>query len=294
MSFIYDKEFMSLLPPLSAEEYEKLEVSLKEHGYDGRFGKIIFWKCGGKEILIDGHVRVEICKRNNIKIGKENRQYIDFKDRNDAMDFIIRSHFTRRNMVGIGSDKRDSLEEIEQKLADLRIRQEKNYAEGDVLLKEEEYLNRQKVKIHIDMLFKDECSTIDYSVIRWDWDSTYHVTFFIHNGKLREDLTTCVLNGQEKTEPCIIEDYPTKIQIKFRDAWNCALEEVKQRIRHDEKKKDSYSGFFGSSTTTKTAIPDEYLKKFARVLSKAFHPDNEEGDSETMAYVNQLKSEWGI
>ena len=40
----------------------------------------------------------------------------------------------------------------------------------------------------------------------------------------------------------------------------------------------------------------EYLKKFYRTLSKAFHPDSNQGvdATEEMKMLNRLKSDWGV
>lgn len=45
----------------------------------------------------------------------------------------------------------------------------------------------------------------------------------------------------------------------------------------------------------KLRIP-EYLKKFYRTLSKAFHPDSNQGvdATEEMKMLNRLKSDWGV
>lgn len=53
------EEFKSLIPKLTAEEYEGLEQSIIQ---DGCRDKIVIWK----GYIIDGHNRYEICNKHNI------------------------------------------------------------------------------------------------------------------------------------------------------------------------------------------------------------------------------------
>lgn len=56
------------------------------------------------------------------------------------------------------------------------------------------------------------------------------------------------------------------------------------------------SGYYGNSINTYTEDNKAVLKKFYRVLAKAFHPDsNPDADtSEEMKVLNQLKNNWGV
>lgn len=83
-----DTEFKNLIPPLTAEEYAGLETSILEEGCRDA---LIVWG----DILIDGHNRYEICTRHNIPFEVTE---LYFKDRNEAIVWIIKNQFGRRNL----------------------------------------------------------------------------------------------------------------------------------------------------------------------------------------------------
>ena len=81
-------KFKSLIPPLSAEEYAQLESNLIKEGCRDA---LVAWR----GVLVDGHNRLEICERNGLKFRESDRE---FKDENEAMAWIIRNQFGRRNL----------------------------------------------------------------------------------------------------------------------------------------------------------------------------------------------------
>lgn len=83
-----DEEFRQLIPKLSVEEYAQLEKNIIT---DGCREALIVWN----DVLVDGHNRYEICIKNNIdfRIIKK-----DFKDKTDAIIWIINNQFGRRNI----------------------------------------------------------------------------------------------------------------------------------------------------------------------------------------------------
>lgn len=85
-----DKEFQSLIPPLTTSEYQLLEEKLKSEGCRA---PLVVWRQTG--ILLDGHKRYEICRKYNIK---PNCTYIDLPDQNAAKIWIIENQFARRNL----------------------------------------------------------------------------------------------------------------------------------------------------------------------------------------------------
>ena len=87
----FDNEFRSLIPPLSAEEREGLEESLKR---EGNRDPIIIWK--ETRLLLDGHNRYDICTANGISL--QPAREMSFPDRNGAKVWIIRNQLGRRNL----------------------------------------------------------------------------------------------------------------------------------------------------------------------------------------------------
>jgi hypothetical protein len=60
-----DPEFRVLIRPLAAEEREQLEQNLLR---DGCRDPLVVWR-NGKDTLLDGHHRLEICRRKGIKFA---------------------------------------------------------------------------------------------------------------------------------------------------------------------------------------------------------------------------------
>ena len=93
MSIIVDKEFESLIPPLTAEEFQQLEENCLK---DGIRDALIVWGQDGNDILIDGHNRFRIVgKHPTIQFNIKRMQ---FADRDEAKRWIILNQFGRRNL----------------------------------------------------------------------------------------------------------------------------------------------------------------------------------------------------
>ena len=88
MKLIIDPEFQSLIPPLADEEYSQLEANLKK---DGCRDPLVTWQ----GIIVDGHNRFEICTRHGIGFEQIRKH---FADRSEAIEWIIRNQFGRRNL----------------------------------------------------------------------------------------------------------------------------------------------------------------------------------------------------
>lgn len=87
-----DEEFSSLIPRLSEQEVADLEKSLVENGYQGP--GIQVWN----GTIVDGHNRYWICLKHNIEFKTEE---IQFANRNEAMQWMIRTQIARRNLSKI-------------------------------------------------------------------------------------------------------------------------------------------------------------------------------------------------
>lgn len=83
-----DKEFQSLIPPLTDEEYAGLEESILAEGCRDA---LITWG----DVLIDGHNRYEICTKHGIPFDIIE---MDFPTRDDVIVWIIKNQFGRRNL----------------------------------------------------------------------------------------------------------------------------------------------------------------------------------------------------
>lgn len=86
---IIDEDIRDRLPKISEVEYENLKQSLIKYGC---IESLIIWN----NILIDGHIRYEICKEYDIEFTTIKR---NFKDKNDVLKWIDFNQLSRRNLT---------------------------------------------------------------------------------------------------------------------------------------------------------------------------------------------------
>ena len=88
MKLNVNQEFKELIPPLTAEEFSQLEENIL---IDGIRDDLITWN----RIIVDGHNRYEIAQKHNLPFTILE---IDFKDRQEVIEWIIKNQFGRRNL----------------------------------------------------------------------------------------------------------------------------------------------------------------------------------------------------
>lgn len=93
MQIVIDKEFQSLIPPLTVEEYEGLEASILA---DGCRDALVLWG----DTLVDGHNRYEICASHDVPFTTVQ---MDFADRDAAKLWMIDQQRNRRNLSKVDS-----------------------------------------------------------------------------------------------------------------------------------------------------------------------------------------------
>lgn len=89
-----DPYFKNLFPPLSSQDYEVLEKSLTENGYDPGSSPITLWH----GYIVDGHNRYEICKKHNIPFPVG---YLKYENRDEVIEWMLRIQLGRRNLTPI-------------------------------------------------------------------------------------------------------------------------------------------------------------------------------------------------
>jgi len=89
-----DEQFKNLLPPLSKEEFSKLEELIVKEGCTE---SIKVWKDNNTDntYIVDGHNRNDICTKHNIPFEVE---FKEFSNRYEVIDWIINFQFGRRNL----------------------------------------------------------------------------------------------------------------------------------------------------------------------------------------------------
>ena len=90
---IADKEFESLIPPLSSEEFAQLEENCVK---DGIRDPLVVWESPDGDILVDGHNRWKIsAKHAGIRF---NVVKMRFENRDAAKEWILKNQLGRRNL----------------------------------------------------------------------------------------------------------------------------------------------------------------------------------------------------
>lgn len=84
-----DPELNKVMPELSHDDYKELEQSLLLDGYKG--APIMIWG----DIIVDGHNRYEICKRNDIPFEVKE---VEFENKDEAIQWMVRQQLGRRNL----------------------------------------------------------------------------------------------------------------------------------------------------------------------------------------------------
>ena len=108
-----NRDFEYLIPALSKHEHEALIASIRSEGCRQ---PITIWK--GKNIIVDGYNRYDICNEFNIPFEIEE---MEFEDEYRVKIWMINNQFARRNL-GIEhlADLAYKLSEVEQELAEKR------------------------------------------------------------------------------------------------------------------------------------------------------------------------------
>ena len=89
-----EKEFKDLLPPLTDEEFRQLEDNILQ---DGIRDPLVVWKTpSGNEVLVDGHNRLKIAEKHNLKYETV---YMTFDDFDDVKLWIYRNQIGKRNLI---------------------------------------------------------------------------------------------------------------------------------------------------------------------------------------------------
>ena len=88
-----DPELRDLLPPLTNEEFKKLEKNIIDNGFDRNF-PIMEWN----GFIADGHNRYSICKKHNIEpvVGT-----LAYETKDDVMEWMLDIQLGRRNLSPI-------------------------------------------------------------------------------------------------------------------------------------------------------------------------------------------------
>lgn len=101
-----DEEFQKLIPPLTDDEYRQLEENCIKEGIREA---ILVWDRGDDLVIVDGHNRYQIARKNGLKWHHE---VMHFENREEVKAWIRRNQLGRRNVDLL--TKGELLEDIEK------------------------------------------------------------------------------------------------------------------------------------------------------------------------------------
>ena len=87
-----DEEFQKLIPPLTDDEYRQLEENCIKEGIRET---ILVWDRGDDLVIVDGHNRYQIARKNGLKWHYKE---MHFESREAVKEWIILNQFGRRNL----------------------------------------------------------------------------------------------------------------------------------------------------------------------------------------------------
>jgi len=169
-----DQKLRDLIPPLSPQERDALEASIVEHGCRDA---IVVW--AGRNIIVDGHNRHEICERLGLPYSFNE---VEFEDESDVIEFMCVTQLGRRNLSDIA----------QADLRGKRYNNEKNRHGGDRKSStQNEYLNDGRTVAKI----ADETG-VSKATIQRDASLSDALDAIAEAGIPRSDLTS----GQRKVD----------------------------------------------------------------------------------------------
>jgi len=133
-SMIINQQLKNLIPPLTAEEYNNLEESIKQ---DGCRDALILWQ----DTLIDGHNRYEICTRYGVEFKTIQKEFEDIEQVKDWMDF---NQLSRRNLT---PDQRQIMLIFPSALLTLKPDSKPSANKFRILNKTKAALNRNQIEL---------------------------------------------------------------------------------------------------------------------------------------------------
>ena len=93
-SFVIDEDFHGIWGDLDDETLRALDEEIRRDGFRD---PLVYWMHDGKKILIDGHNRLKIAKMRGV--GMLPATEIEFKDKSEAAEWIVKHQQNRRNMT---------------------------------------------------------------------------------------------------------------------------------------------------------------------------------------------------
>ena len=325
---VVDREFEELLPVLTPEEFERLEKSVVKNGM---LDPIKVWEepDTGKYIIIDGHNRYKILKKNNISLNYWENYKIMYADelptRDDVKRWMLEQQLGRRNLSeaekyeivqkfknvfeqkakknqSLGGKGSANLPKVDtrKEMAKATGVSEGTYRKMDIVMKSDNEDLKQKLrekKVSVDAAYKNVKSTDQKSItVKQQIDRL---------DKRINDIDKTIASLQAEKEEIIQKrssifyaldiKCPVKyrwIKCGFPYFWDCQI-----YIENEENENifGEYSVYYDElpSDYDMKKIPEKYKEDFRMIWKKA-HDEikslQDEVDKKAIEHDNKLKN----
>ena len=323
-----DKEFEELLPVLTPEEFDRLEQSILKNGM---LDPIKVWEepGTGRNIIIDGHNRYRILKKNNISLNYwENYKFMyadELPTRDDVKRWMLEQQLGRRNLSeaekyeivqkfksvfeqkakknqSLGGKGSTNLPKVDtrKEMAKATGVSEGTYRKMDVVMKSDNEDLKQKLrekKVSVDAAYKEVKSadqkpiTVKQQIDRLD--------------KRINDIDKTIESLQAEKEEIIqrrtsiFYALDIKCSVKYRWIkcgfpyfWDCQIYIENEKNENIFGEYSVYYDEFPSDYDMKK-IPEKYKEDFRMIWKKA-HDEikslQDEVDKKTIDYDNKIKN----
>ena len=325
---VIDKEFEELLPVLTPEEFDRLEQSILKNGM---LDPIKVWEepGTGRNIIIDGHNRYRILKKNNISLNYwENYKFMyadELPTRDDVKRWMLEQQLGRRNLSeaekyeivqkfksvfeqkakknqSLGGKGSTNLPKVDtrKEMAKATGVSEGTYRKMDVVMKSDNEDLKQKLrekKVSVDAAYKEVKSadqkpiTVKQQIDRLD--------------KRINDIDKTIASLQAEKEEIIqrrtsiFYALDIKCSVKYRWIkcgfpyfWDCQIYIENEKNENIFGEYSVYYDEFPSDYDMKK-IPEKYKEDFRMIWKKA-HDEikslQDEVDKKTIDYDNKIKN----
>src|SRR5271163_2403596 len=224
-----DAEFQSLIPPLSAQEFDSLKQQILEKGC---LEPLYVWKDGDSRILLDGHNRHNICSESKLPF---NFVKVQLASREEAKLWILEHQTGRRNLT---DDQRaamwNDIRELRSKLVQAEKLQKAREAKAGAPISAKSAEIEQAKKDTRAVIAK-EAKLPESKLRRAQKLKKHHPELYekVRSGELTlRDGANELVKGRKKTEARKDEDYFRRVTRKLDGMFKGTLKEMLDELCH--------------------------------------------------------------
>lgn len=267
------EEFKNLIPPLTIEEYAKLEDNILAEGCRD---PLVFWKKEDKYILIDGHNRYGICTHHGLGFKTEVK---NFDNDEQVRNWMVANQLGKRNVS----------EETKSYLRGLQYNQEKKKEKGNT-----QNLRQFSNQVEGDNLTSSgstserlaEQHKVSEKTIKRDEKYALAIDMLVDEDK---ELKWNILNKNI--------NLPKGKVMKLADQDKDKVREIGKRLSEGEKFKEAFENILQDTKSIKKILKPRDEKLFnlksniISCINEAIKQNNKEPLEEMKEYLEKLEEE---